>query len=541
MKSNKKGVLQDLIKSIPPVKSKPSPIVQVIMNKVHKKTNHLQKAQLQDKLKGMNVKRWCYESYHHHERVKLVPYLQYQLMKHIIAGANNIEVKISLFIRDKYKQKWTEIFINACLDMSKKKVNKQMIVNFLNECRFPCQHYQETGFSISSLIKGLSTYVYYLKHGIEKVKIPINSIKGLSYRYKPADIYMPPTKGTADTLKVASTSQASAEVIIDTKNENLICYKSCMSTSSIIDMKKNSSISHKKCMLNSFDVTRRDFKEHRFSTGNIFDHFDSNNHELSISNYDKSIEPFRHNGYSISNNKRGDTVNMLVYGTTTGASSYPKLIKCNGKTPMMPRPVKNSKPFEKGYDMMKQKWFVDVVMHMEKLTVLYIANSKQSNEMMKVLKYVKDVIDPSLRVCDSCFTQMVILESTNQKQHNENTVKWGIMREHIDKDDYLTCILTLGEVKKGGSTNYYNGIVKNESIQCIGNICKEVPFQHGRIQIGNYKEIVHGVSPWIGKRITINLHIQISVLNFFTQNGNESYDDYKKNGFPTKYTYKENN
>ncbi|MGB0404705.1 MAG: hypothetical protein ACPGDB_00755 [Fusobacterium sp.] len=70
---------------------------------------------MQEKASGINVKRWCYESYHYHERVRLFPYLSKQHMKCIIAGANNPEFKIHKVVREKQKP-------NGCLYLHKKKI-----------------------------------------------------------------------------------------------------------------------------------------------------------------------------------------------------------------------------------------------------------------------------------------------------------------------------------------------------------------------------------------------------------------------------------
>ena len=99
------------------------------------------------------------------------------------------------------------------------------------------------------------------------------------------------------------------------------------------------------------------------------------------------------------------------------------------------------------------------------------------------------------------------------------------MKKHIDTDDYIICILALGDVKYGDSMNYNDGITTNGSIKSIGRLIKFVPFEYGPIQIGNYRDIVHGVSSWKDTRITFNFHIQISVVNHFIQYGNNAYDN----------------
>ena len=71
---------------------------------------------------------------------------------------------------------------------------------------------------------------------------------------------------------------------------------------------------------------------------------------------------------------------------------------------------------------------------------------------------------------------------------------------HIDSDDYVNAILTLGDIsEKDGNTVYYNGTHKKN----VGNECLSVPFLHGRLQIGFFDKIFHGVKSWKGDRVTI--------------------------------------
>ena len=36
----------------------------------------------------------------------------------------------------------------------------------------------------------------------------------------------------------------------------------------------------------------------------------------------------------------------------------------------------------------------------------------------------------------------------------------------------------------------------------------KIPFQHCRLQIGSFNKILHGVSPWVGPRITLNFNLK---------------------------------
>ena len=240
---------------------------------------------------------------------------------------------------------------------------------------------------------------------------------------------------------------------------------------------------------------------------------------------------FFNKGYSVRNSKRGD-VQMHVFGASIGASNYPIIQTREGKNIVLPRPVKNSKPNEQGEKVMKMPWFKELVQLLEKLTIEHQYKLNERGEYMNMLNYIKKEIHPTLRIANSCFTQMVVIQQILLKDQIGNPS--GI-KEHIDEDDFLTCIVTLGGVMQGGNTNYYDGVTRFKKIQSLGKLQKTVPFAHGQIQIGNYSDIIHGVTPWVGDRVTLNFHIQISVINHFLVHGNSAYDGYRKKGFPAKY------
>ena len=275
-----------------------------------------------------------------------------------------------------------------------------------------------------------------------------------------------------------------------------------------------------------------DFKEAYFSRTNLFEH--RNVRKLSRNNYHDTVKTFLSTGYQIRSNKRGEKVNMVVFGTSTGASTAPKFRNEQGNHVMLPRPVLHSKPTEKGAILMSKQWFKNLTTVLEQLTISHVKKQIDNKAIMKTINFVKSNIHSTLRICDSCFTQMVILWSPNEEANSLNT---SGMKEHIDIDDCLTCILTLGDVEYGGNTNYYNGITKSGLMKSTGSLMKTVPFEHGQVQIGNYRDIVHGVSPWVGQRITFNYHIQISVVNHFIQYGNNAYENYRKLKFPANFLY----
>ena len=102
---------------------------------------------------------------------------------------------------------------------------------------------------------------------------------------------------------------------------------------------------------------------------------------------------------------------------------------------------------------------------------------------------------------------------------------------HIDSDDYVNAILTLGDIsEKDGNTVYYNGTHKKN----VGKECLSVPFLHGRLQIGFFDKIFHGVKPWTGDRVTISFSLQKKIFNHFVNYGSKYYDQYVDKGYPSK-------
>ena len=58
-----------------------------------------------------------------------------------------------------------------------------------------------------------------------------------------------------------------------------------------------------------------------------------------------------------------------------------------------------------------------------------------------------------MRLCNTFFTQMVIVEKCNE-------TNIGIP-PHLDDDDIISCIITLGSPNNGGDTDYYDGLKNN--------------------------------------------------------------------------------
>ena len=66
---------------------------------------------------------------------------------------------------------------------------------------------------------------------------------------------------------------------------------------------------------------------------------------------------------------------------------------------------------------------------------------------------------------------------------------------HFDSNDYINAIVSIGDKQIiGGNTVYYDGTTPKKP----GTKIREVKFQHGRIQIGYFDDIIHGATSWIG-------------------------------------------
>ena len=215
---------------------------------------------------------------------------------------------------------------------------------------------------------------------------------------------------------------------------------------------------------------------------------------------------------------------MYIFGSTIGPSRSPKYCHKNNieHQKMLPRPMSYCKPGSKAWNYMNQPWFCSLVKDMEMFTMQHVtkfaSNCSNMNLILRRIKYIEDNIPSSLRICGTIFTQMVLV--------GENNIS-SDMPLHLDKQDLLSCILTLGDVKSGGATQYYSGDKVNNN----NKLLHEIEFVHGRIQIGQYDKIVHGVQSWIGTRLTVNLNIKIPLIQHFEMEGSSFYDKYVSSGY----------
>ena len=219
---------------------------------------------------------------------------------------------------------------------------------------------------------------------------------------------------------------------------------------------------------------------------------------------------------------------MYQYGGTIGYSRCP-LYKLKGcmKNRMLPRPVVKSRPSHGlgHYIMENTQWFIDLVHDIEGLVVKHLLSigTKETKRILKWCKFSKDKVPRCLRICDTFFNQFVLVGS--QKSD-------GMMPPHLDNDDYINAILSIGDDRiQGGCTQYYNGVSKIDR----GVPTVNIPFKHGRVQIGQFDSIYHGIEKWNdGRRCTFNFSIKKKLTRHFYLHDNQYYQQYVDAKYPSK-------
>ena len=291
-------------------------------------------------------------------------------------------------------------------------------------------------------------------------------------------------------------------------------------------------------MCERFRIQRCDLKVFAFESRNILrDKSKSYYNYLSLNNYEETFSLLTSCAKRSSTEARKN--NFYQYGSTLGSAKYPKFrILVPEKLPkgddvyepMLPRPVVCCRPNNLGWYLQKEQWLIDLVSDIETYTLSYLERNKKyiphAKELMNQLLKFKHEVDKNLLICHTIFNQMIVI---GELEKNTD------MKVHIDKDDAIACILHLGKVSSGGSTNYFDGLKAGKNVPSImnGKLVHSVPFEHGRLQIGMYKDIVHGVDYWEGTRITIDFNTKLSILNHYSLFENKYMDQFKDAGYPS--------
>ena len=143
---------------------------------------------------------------------------------------------------------------------------------------------------------------------------------------------------------------------------------------------------------------------------------------------------------------------------------------------------------------------------------------------MFLIALAKKNIPHSCRISGTFFNHMTFLG----KLEHQNASKIDL---HKDEEDIITAILHVGKPMAGGGTKYFSGESKEEPGKLMQNIC----FQHGRLQIGFFNEVLHGTENWVGCRGGINFNLKKNVLKFFCNDElSKFYTKYEKDGYIDK-------
>jgi len=131
---------------------------------------------------------------------------------------------------------------------------------------------------------------------------------------------------------------------------------------------------------------------------------------------------------------------MFQYGGTIGPAKYPTFV--HRADPqyhhMLPRPVVKSRPGKIGWRLLsKSLWLKKLCVDIEYLTIKFLKGQKsQTSEiLLQHIEFCKNNVPPCLRICNTFFTQMILVGSS----HCSN----GNIPLHIDEDDHITALLSL--------------------------------------------------------------------------------------------------
>ena len=230
---------------------------------------------------------------------------------------------------------------------------------------------------------------------------------------------------------------------------------------------------------------------------------------------------------------------IFQYGGTIGPARYPTFVSSDklNKKHMLPRPVVKSRPYQLGHFLMtKCTWLIKLCQHVESLTLNYLQENEsqltvhQTHQRTQLTVsaleralFSKKHIPPCLRICDTFFTQMILVGSFSHREGN--------IPPHEDSDDYVTALVSLGQTETlvGGDTFY-----SEKTPDGLLRIIRRVPYRHGNIQIGIFNDVKHGAFTWKhGYRGVINLSLKKQMVEHFYKYGCKYYVQYMEAGYPS--------
>ena len=220
------------------------------------------------------------------------------------------------------------------------------------------------------------------------------------------------------------------------------------------------------------------------------------------------------------------SIPMYVFGSTIGASRYP-LYYLDNAYHNLPRPYADFRPKSPARQFTDSRWFTTFVQDVEASVIYFLRELYPNKAKAKITLYkiakAKEVIPNNCRISGTFFSHMTFLGplSNNQKRS---------ISCHKDEEDVITALFHVGKPTQGGNTNFYSG----DSKKTVGHLTKSIPFQHGRLQIGFFDDVVHSADEWEGNRGGINFNLKKNMLKFFSDDElSKFYYQYENDGMPT--------
>lgn len=227
---------------------------------------------------------------------------------------------------------------------------------------------------------------------------------------------------------------------------------------------------------------------------------------------------------------------MTMIGSTKGRSRHPKLISYNKKKNklekhMLWRPCKGSRPGNKGFEIQRDdEFFQRLVKVISDKTLKVVKALAQEydyyKEVLEDILFVKNRFPEELKVCNSIFTQQIILRILNKTDIRA-------IFKHYDKNDLYGAVYLQGITTTGGEFQFYNNVKWTEEKNIKANMVHSMPFEAGLLIIGPYDKVLHSVSEWDGEIVFLNLHISRDVIRGVRTYGWKAYAKYASLGFPS--------
>ena len=215
-------------------------------------------------------------------------------------------------------------------------------------------------------------------------------------------------------------------------------------------------------------------------------------------------------GYHPSERKDKNKGSMRQHGLATYGSSVTaacqkfQFLNAHAKKgrSMLPRIIKKSYPGTAGWNYLHASWLLQMAQQAE--TIILECNPA----LKKNLLAIKKLIPQELRIGGTFLTGLSLVGDTSN----------GHNHPHLDNNDYVSLIVSVGHTVRGGDTQYYNADPKKN-----GTVVAQTEYGHGQFQCGKFEKVFHGASAWEGKRGVFSFYVNTSIYNHFLQFGPQYY------------------